>query len=226
MAKPSDHIIHFENVSFAYSDHKVIFQNLSMGITPGVFYHVKGPSGAGKSTLLRLIIRLEEPITGRIQFMGKPLADTHPAHLRRAILYLPQTPVAMDASVRDYLLLPFTFKANQDLQKPYDSGLMERLNLFLLDDVGLDDHAQTLSVGQLQRLCFIRGSLLFPEVLLLDEPTSSLDPKSATIVMDHIETLCKQTRTTILMVSHGDGFAGSQTCRTLMVANGMVKEVT
>ena len=65
---------------------------------------------------------------------------------------------------------------------------------FLGDNVHLDDHAQTLSVGQLQRLCFIRGMLLSPAVLLLDEPTSSLDQQSAAIVIDHIETLCKTSR--------------------------------
>ncbi|MBW1865049.1 MAG: ATP-binding cassette domain-containing protein, partial [Deltaproteobacteria bacterium] len=156
MNKQADHIIVFENVSFAYPGDKVLFQKLSMGITPGTFYHVKGPSGSGKSTLLRLIIRLEEPTQGHILFNGAPLTGTYPPHLRRAILYLPQTPVAMDGSVRDYLLLPFTFKANQDLQKPDDSHLMEQLKAFLLDDVHLNDHVQTLSVGQLQRLCFIR----------------------------------------------------------------------
>ena len=226
MAKASDHIIHFGNVSFAYPDHKVIFQNLSLGIAPGVFYHVKGPSGAGKSTLLRLIIRLEEPNLGRILLKGASLSDIHPTHLRRAILYLPQTPVAIDGSVREYLLLPFTFKANQDLQKPDDSQLSEQLKVFLLDDVSLDDHAQTLSVGQLQRLCFIRGSLLSPEVLLLDEPTSALDPKSAAVVTNHIETLCEESRLTILMVSHGDVFSDSRACRTLVVADGWVKEIT
>jgi ABC-type transport system involved in cytochrome c biogenesis ATPase subunit len=110
------------------------FENF-LGITPGVFYHVTGPSGSGKSTLLRLIIRLEEPTQGCILFNGAPLTDTYPPYLRRAILYLPQTPVAMDGSVRDYLLLPFTFKANQDLQKPDDSHLMERLKAFLLDNI-------------------------------------------------------------------------------------------
>lgn len=226
MSKTSHHIIHFENVSFSYPGDKTVFRNLSMGITPDTFYRVTGPSGSGKSTLLRLIIRLEEPTQGHIQFNGAPLKDTYPPHLRRSILYLPQTPVAMDGSVRDYLLLPFTFKANQDLQRPDDLHLQAQLKAFLLDDVRLNDHAQTLSVGQLQRLCFIRGMLLSPSVLLLDEPTSSLDQKSAAIVMCHIETLCKTACLTILMVSHGNVHSGSHAFRTLMVANGHVKETT
>jgi len=226
MNKQADHIIVFENISFAYPGDKILFQKLSMGITPGTFYHVKGPSGSGKSTLLRLIIRLEEPTQGRILFNGAPLTDTYPPHLRRAILYLPQTPVAMDGSVRDYLLLPFTFKSNQDLQKPDDSHLMKRLKAFLLDDIYLDNHVQTLSVGQLQRLCFIRGLLLSPTVLLLDEPTSSLDQQSAAIVMDHIEKLCKTSRLTILMVSHGEVLPGSLDVRSLLMTDSLVKEIS
>ncbi len=225
VGKQPDHIIHFENVSFAYPGDKVLFRKLSLGITPGTFYHVKGPSGSGKSTLLRLIIRLEEPTQGRILFNGAPLADTYPPHLRRAILYLPQTPVAIDGSVREYLLLPFTFKANQDLQKPDDSQLMERLKAFLLNDIHLNDHAQTLSVGQLQRLCFIRGMLLSPAVLLLDEPTSSLDKQSAAIVIDHIEKLCKTSSLAILMVSHEEVLPGSLKFRSLMVADSKVSEI-
>ncbi len=226
MAKPTDHIIYFENVSFAYSGDKVLFRKLSLGIKPGTFYHVKGLSGSGKSTFLRLIIRLEEPAQGRILFKGTPLTDTYPPHLRRAILYLPQTPVAIDGTVREYLLLPFTFKANQDLEKPDDSRLMERLKVFLLDDIRLDDHTQTLSMGQLQRLCFIRGLLLSPAVLLLDEPTSSLDRQSAAIVRNHIEKLCKASGMTILMVSHEDVLPGSLKCRSLIVADGLVNEIS
>jgi len=226
MIKPTDHIIQFENVSFAYPGNKVLFQKLSIGLTPGTFYHVKGPSGSGKSTLLRLVIRLEEPTQGRILFKKTPLSDTYPPHLRRAVLYLPQTPVAIDGAVREYLLLPFMFKANQALEKPGDSQLMERLKAFLLDDIHLDDHVQTLSVGQLQRLCFIRGLLLSPAVLLLDEPTSSLDQQSAAVVRDHIEKLCNTSGMTILMISHEDVLPGSLTHRSLIVADGLVKEIS
>jgi putative ABC transport system ATP-binding protein len=224
--KPPDHIIHFDDVSFSYPGDRILFQNLSLGIRTGVLYHVRGASGVGKSTFLRLIIRLEEPTQGQIFFKGVPLADTNPPHLRRSILYLPQTPVAIDGSVKDNLLLPFTFKANQDLQKPDDIHLTEQLKRFLLDDVRLGDHAQTLSVGQLQRLCFIRGMLLSPSVLLLDEPTSSLDSKSAAIVIDHIETMCKTFGFTILVVSHGDVFSRSLKYHTLMVADGLVRKIS
>jgi len=226
VSKQTDHILHFENVSFSYPGDKVLFRKQSFGIGAGAFYHVKGPSGAGKSTLLRLIIRLEEPTQGRILFKKTPLSDTYPPHLRRAILYLPQTPVAIDGAVREYLLLPFTFKANQDLEKPDDSQLMERLKDFLLNDVRLDDHTQTLSLGQLQRLCFIRGLLLSPSVLLLDEPTSSLDRQSAAIVRGHIEKLCKASGLTILMVSHEDILPGSLKYRSLIVADGLVNEIS
>ena len=224
MINPSDPIIHFNNVSFSYPGDRLIFRNLSLGITPGTFYHVKGPSGTGKSTFLRLIIRLEDPTQGRILFNRTPLPEIYPPYLRRSILYLPQIPVAMDGSVRDFLLLPFMFKANRDLEKPDDSRLMEQLKTFLLDDIHLDDHAQTLSTGQLQRLSFIRGLLLSPAVLLLDEPTSSLDPQSAGIVRSHIEKLGVTSGLTILMVSHENILPGALSFCTLTLTDGKVIE--
>ena len=132
----------------------------------------------------------------------------------------------MDGSVKDHLLLPFMFKTNQDLQKPDDAHLKKQLKKFLLDDVRLDDHAQTLSVGQLQRLCFIRGMLLSPSVLLLDEPTSSLDSKSAAIVTDHINMLCKTSGLTALMVIHGDVLSKSLKYRSIMVGDGLIREIS
>ena len=202
MSKSTDSITQLQNVSFAYPGGKSILDQVSLDIEAGRFYHLKGPSGSGKSSFLRLLIRLEEPTQGRILFKSKSLPEFYPPHLRRAILYLPQAPVATDSAVKDFLLQPFAFKANQDLTAPDNSELKNRLMEFQLKDIQLRDHVQTLSVGQLQRLCFIRGLLLSPEVLLLDEPTSALDQESADILENKVKTLCRESKVTVVMVSH------------------------
>jgi putative ABC transport system ATP-binding protein len=218
-------VIEFSNVVFSFSNRKTLFQDLSFNIDPGRFYLISGPSGSGKSTLLRLINRLEEPTSGNIFFNGRRLSEFSPPVLRRSILYIQQTPTAMDNTVRQNLLLGFSFKNNRDLPVPGDAVLQTHLNNFLLNDVKLETHAQTLSVGQLQRLCFIRGLLLDPEVLLLDEPASALDEESSRIVEETAERLCVESGLTVLMVSHRKFKPRQATCIFLQVANGRVEEI-
>lgn len=226
MGEYPNNIIEFENVGFAYPGDKPLFHNLCLALQPRTFYVVQGSSGSGKSTFLRLINRLEEPMSGQIRFKGKILSEYAPSRLRRSILYIQQTPITIDASVRENLLLPFRFKKNQDLQKPDDSSLSQFLKDFLLNDIRLDDHAQTLSLGQQQRLCFIRGLMLSPEILLLDEPTSSLDPESGAVVMDSAEKLCRESGLSVLLVSHQIFTPRSIQHGVLVVGNGGIKELT
>jgi putative ABC transport system ATP-binding protein len=195
-------VIAFSEVTFSYARGKALFQDLSLELAGGSFYLVRGPSGSGKSTFLRLVNRLEEPSRGQLMFEGRPLTAYNPPLLRREILYIQQTPTSVEKTVRENLLLAFSFKKNQDLTPPDDDTLRSRLDNFLLNDIHLDTQASTLSVGQLQRLCFVRGLLLNPKVLLLDEPASALDEQSARIVEETAERLCAESGLTVLMVSH------------------------
>ena len=194
-------ILELCDAAFAYPGGRSVFQGAGFALSKGSLTLVKGPSGAGKSTLLRLLNRLEEPTRGAVLYQGRPLSEYSPPVLRRNISYLQQTPVLLDASVRDNLLLPFSFKANQDKPRPQDNTLRARMAEFLLDDVSLADNAATLSVGQKQRLCLIRALLLSPSVLLLDEPTAALDTESRAIVENAAETLCLEGAT-VVMAGH------------------------
>ncbi len=197
-------VIELDGVSFGFAPESPLFEAVSLDFSAGSFYLVTGPSGVGKSTLLRLINRLEEPTAGEIRFQGRPLHLHAPPRLRRSILSVQQMPTAIDASVRDNLLLPFGFAANADLSRPDDAALERHLADVLLEDVSLEAHAQTLSVGQLQRLCILRGLLLEPEVMLLDEPTSALDNDSRDAVLALIARIYADTGMTTVMVSHRD----------------------
>jgi putative ABC transport system ATP-binding protein len=197
-------LIEFDRVSFGFRPEAPLLDDISVALERGIFYLVTGPSGAGKSTLLRLINRLEEPTSGELRFQGRPLPSYAPPRLRRSILSVQQTPTAIDGSVRDNLLLPFGFAANRDLARPDDEALGRRLAEVRLEGVSLDTHAQTLSVGQLQRLCILRGLLLSPEVMLLDEPTSALDAESREAVLALIARIFRETGLAAVMVSHQD----------------------
>lgn len=218
-------IISFDRITFSFSERQVIFKDLSLELQSGSSYLVKGPSGAGKSTFLRLINRLEEPSQGRIFFKGTPLSSYPPPVLRRSILFLQQTPVVIDASVRDNLLLPFRFKKNRGLSRPEDEHLKGLLDQFLLKGVSLEGNARNLSVGQLQRLCLIRGLLLSPDLLLLDEPTSALDEESSRVVESTAERLCRESRLTVVIVSHRSFAPGRTRPVVLELMDGGIREV-
>jgi putative ABC transport system ATP-binding protein len=203
---PAQHLA-LRGVFFAYAQaepSRTILDHADLDVPRGAFVLLTGPSGAGKSTLLRLFCRLEEPQAGQV-LLGGIGVETLPApRLRRRLSYLQQTPVVMPGSVRENLLLPFSFKSAEGESRPDDDALRGMLARLAAGDVPLDQEAATLSVGQRQRLCLARALLTRPEALLLDEPVSALDADSARAVLDAAESFCLDAGGTVLLVSHSD----------------------
>jgi putative ABC transport system ATP-binding protein len=151
-----------DHVSVAIPDH---------GITV-----VLGPSGSGKSTLLRLMNRLEVPTSGTVRFRGADLDQLDPLRLRRQLGLVFQRPTPFPGSVRDNLKVA----APQAL----DSELADELERSGLPAEFLDRDTDGLSGGEAQRVCLARALAAAPDALLMDEPTSSLDPDSRAAVED------------------------------------------
>lgn len=217
-------ILTCENLSFAFPSGPRILDACNLGIEAGSFVVIQGPSGSGKSTFLRLMNRLEEPTNGVIRFKSTPLSAYPPPELRRSVSYIHQTPVLVEGSIWDNLRLPFTFKRNHLLSAPQKATIRGLLDEFLLSDVELQDNALSLSGGQRQRLCLMRSILLSPDVLLLDEPVSSLDGESRAAVQTIIEDLNIGRGITIMLVSHA-GFESKRVrSRTLTLKDGHIIE--
>lgn len=134
-----------------------------MGVTA-----VVGPSGAGKTTLLRLCNRLEVPSRGRVLFRGDDVAQLDPLVLRRRVGLVAQRPTPFPGTVADNLHV-----ARAGAGEAAMAAALERVEL--TSDF-LDRPATELSGGEAQRVCLARTLLTDPQVLLMDEPTSSLDP--------------------------------------------------
>lgn len=193
-------VLEFRNVDFNWPGGKGL-KNVSFAVSIGQFVLISGASGAGKSTLLRLAVRLEEINQGEILLQGEPLDSIYPPLMRTRIGFVQQTPTILPGSVRANLLMPFSLQIRKGVKTPDDSVLRNWLDRLALKDVGLDDDADELSVGQRQRLSLIRSVLPRPAVICFDEPTSALDRESRELVEDVAEELAAEG-IAILMVNH------------------------
>jgi len=196
--------IQLRDVGLVYDGGVPLFQGVSLDIDPGRFLLIEGPSGSGKSSLLRLLNRLQEPTSGEILIDGQSVGAHDVPTFRRRIGYLQQSPVMVEGSVADNLLLPFGFAAARRKVAPSAADLRQLLQDYLLHDVDLASAASKLSVGQKQRIALIRMLLMQPEVLLCDEPTSALDPASREIVQESLEKLNVAKQMTVVVVTHVD----------------------
>jgi len=152
-----------------------------------------GPSGAGKSTLLRLGNRLQVPTAGRVSYRGDDIAGLDPLALRRRVGMVFQRPALFPGTVRDNLLV-----ARPDGDAPTFAALLERC---ALPGAFLDRTADDLSGGEAQRACLARTLVNGPETLLMDEPTSSVDPATTTVLEDLARGLAGQG-TPVVWVTH------------------------
>ena len=196
--------IEAQQLALRYSEKPPLFEDLSFQVQPGEFVQISGQSGSGKSSLLRLLNRLQTPTSGRIYLDEKPIDHFEVPVLRRQVAYLQQTPIMVPGSVTDNLLLSYQFRISRVQSQPTTDQLIQLLSDFLLDQVSLSDGAETLSVGQKQRLALIRILLMKPKVLLCDEPTSALDQASKAVVEDHIQHLNQEQQVTVILVTHTD----------------------
>lgn len=193
-------VITFSNVSFTWPGGAGL-RNVSFKIPQGQFVLISGASGSGKSTLLRLVVRLEEASSGEILLRDTPITSFYPPTLRTHIGFVQQQPTLVPGSVRQNLLFPFALHSRKNCMEPEEGVLLQWLKKLALEGVSLDAPAETLSVGQQQRLCFIRAVLTNPDVICFDEPTSSLDRESRECVEHAAEELVQQG-TSIMMVNH------------------------
>ncbi|BBO90655.1 phosphate ABC transporter ATP-binding protein [Desulfosarcina ovata] len=204
--------IKVRQLSFAYGDHTVL-KDLTFDVQANTVTAVVGPSGQGKSTLLTVFNRLWEDIpharlagTVRIRLSGNERDIYHRAcsltELRRQVGMVFQTPNPLPMSIYKNVAFPLKLVGGSTRSQTRDRVKRTLRQAFLWDEVKdrLKDDARALSGGQQQRLCMARALVLNPEVLLLDEPTSSLDPAATETIEQLILSL--KTACTIVMVSH------------------------
>jgi len=198
-----------------------ILKSVSLTIRPGEFVALLGPSGAGKTTILRLFNGLDSPSEGSIRYRSKNLFDYPITDLRRKVGMVFQTPAILEGTLRDNLLI---FQRWRKDFAATDGDLAQRLVQVGLTDTGLDQEACSLSGGEQQRLALARTLLNEPDVLLLDEPTSNLDPQLAQRILRRIKKVREELGLTVIMVSHDHQLAAKFAERFIILIDGELVE--
>ncbi len=207
-----DSKIRVADLHFSYRD-RTILKDVTVEFAENTITALTGPSGVGKSTFLMTLNRLWENVPdarmkGRVEIKlqgrfqdvyarGLPVTE-----LRKMVAMVFQTPNPLPMSIRKNVAFPLklTGERSREVVAGRVEHALKMANLWNEVKDRLNDDARTLSGGQQQRLCIARALVLEPEVLLLDEPTSSLDQASTAVIEELLTGL--KDRLTILVVSH------------------------
>lgn len=224
--------ISLKNLSITYPDGNQALKNVNLDIQPRELFVLMGPSRGGKSTLLRLMNRLSDLVEG-CQRDGTVLVDGQDIFapeidvfaLRRRVSMVFAIPTPLPGSIYDNLTYGLKMAGLRErslLDERVERSLQQAA---LWDEVKdrLDDSAFALSGGQKQRLCLARSLALEPEVILLDNPTSGLDPISTSLVEASLYEL--KQRYTVIMVPHSVQQAARVGDRIAFLLDGEVVEV-
>jgi phosphonate transport system ATP-binding protein len=219
------------HLSKSYVPGKPVLQDIDLEIAARGITAIIGPSGTGKSTLIRCINRLVEPTAGEILFDGADLARLAGARLRRARRHigmvfqeynLVERLTVMENLLCGRLGYVGAWKA---WRRKFPRGDIERA-FRLLETVGLESfahrRADALSGGQRQRVGIARAVMQEPKLLLADEPTSSLDPKTSVEIMQLLAEIARSRSIPVLINMHDVGLAARFADRIVGMAGGRV----
>lgn len=194
--------IAFNDVYFTYPGRHQTLDGINLAIRKGQMTALVGESGSGKSTITDLLLGLQIPDRGAVMLDGIPLDQWKQNSFRERIGYVPQEPFLFHASIRDNLLWtrPEASEANlwRACSMANAEDFLRQLPMGL--DTVVGDRGMRLSGGQRQRIALARALLRKPELLILDEATSSLDSESERLIQEAINELARDT--TLLIVAH------------------------
>lgn len=206
-----------------------VLKDISFKVEKGDVIAILGSSGSGKSTLLRCLMDLEKIDGGSIYIDGEPFVKDGK--------YMPSA-VVKDATLKmgmvfqHFNLFPH-MTVIKNLEKPVklvkkeNNEALREKSMALLSKVGLSDKAEvypdSLSGGQKQRVAIVRALMMNPEIMLFDEPTSSLDPEITKEVLHTMKQLAEENMT-MLIITHEIGFAKEVATKILFMSDGQILE--
>jgi ATP-binding cassette subfamily C protein LapB len=201
--------VEFRDVVFHYPGQSVpAVSHLSFAVEPGEHVGIIGAVGSGKTTLERLLLNLYQPDSGSVQLDGTDVRQIDPGDLRRGVGAVQQSPQLFYGTVRENITLGHETAPDAAVLRAAElAGVME----FLRDsqhglDTQVGERGEALSGGQRQSVAIARALLYDPRVLILDEPTASMDPASENRLRKRLDRLCAG-KTTLLITHKGSMLA-------------------
>jgi D-methionine transport system ATP-binding protein len=195
-----------------------LLTDISFSLAAGESITLTGITGAGKSSLLRLLNRLSEPTSGQILLDGADYRSIAPVALRQQVMLVSQTPQLLGLKVREALAYPL------QLQSLGVEEIKQRIltvaDQFEIPTDWFDRTQLQLSAGQKQLVSIARGVINQPQILLLDEPISSLDTSTAARVLTTINTICRSRKIGMIVVNHQLELAAQFSDRLLYLHDG------
>lgn len=193
-------MIEFQNIYKSYKDKKIL-ENINLVIEDNSIVVLIGESGCGKTTTLKMINRLIEPTKGKIMINGKNIKKTNPIKLRRSIGYvIQQTGLFPHLTIRQNIEL--ISKLEKKEKKMIQEKTIELMKMVGLSEELLDSYPSELSGGQQQRVGIARAFATDPDIILMDEPFSALDPITRSSLQDEVIRLQDKLKKTIIFVTH------------------------
>lgn len=216
-------MIQFENVTKTFGTHKAL-DNLNFEIRNGEFFVFVGLSGSGKTTTLKTINKLITPSEGRVIINNHDIQSLDSRELRMRIGYVLQQPSLFpNLNIKDNIALIARMK-KWDLNR-INAEIEKTLPLIGLDKSYLTRMPHELSGGEAQRIGILRALLTNPEILLMDEPFSALDPLIRKDLQDLIEKLHHDVHTTFVFVTHNMREALKLADRIAVFNNGRILQI-
>ena len=212
-------MIELDKVSFAYADQGPSVQDVSFRLEKGEFAAILGANGAGKTTTVRLMDGLLKPTSGRVLIGGMDTAASSVSERAAKVGFLFQNPDRQICknTVREEILFGLRTVRGQDGEEALQARTDEILKEFSFSG---EEEPFSLSRGQRQRVAL--ASILAPEpsVLILDEPTTGLDYRECSHIMDSIRRMNRENQVTVIMVSHDMEVVLDYASRALVMAGG------
>lgn len=209
------------NHSFGKRD---VLRKLSFSVEKGDFFIIIGPNGSGKTTLMKLMARILKLQKGQIEILGLPNRSYTPKALARAVAFVPQRlPIDLPFTVGEAVLLGRApYQGALGIASEKDLEIAQQAMQFTEVDHLTESTLGQLSGGEQQRVFIARAICQEPEIMLLDEPTASLDLAHQVKVMDLMERLKVEKAISVIMVSHDVNLAGMYSDQVLLLKDGEV----
>lgn len=203
-----------------HQDGKDILKDIDFHLGKGEIVGLVGPNGSGKSSLLKILSFLTNPTSGKLFFQGQEITGNVPLAIRRRMAVVFQEPLLLNTTVLENVASGLKIRgiAKREIKHNVENWL-KRFGVYHL----ISQKARSLSGGEAQRVSLARAFVLEPDVLFLDEPFSALDTPTKEALMNDMEKILRETKTTAVLISHDFRDIVRLTQRTVVLIDGRLE---